>query len=303
MATSFTNTPIAHTSDATFRTWGSELSGMLGNVGTTSGCLTQTSDTGQINWTTVTRPGTNTAAGYEIWQLTDSLGVSSPVYIKLEYGTGVVAAAPLIWVTVGTGTNGAGTLTGSVSTRAIAGGNNTPTSTVTDYQSWVCCVDGHIGVAFKVGFSASGNVTAGCFVVERFCDADATLRSDGVQVYVTSGGTAPTATSLNLVTGTQYGTITSNKAYCMVVNGVTSTASGSDFSAFKHYGAYPQIHALNGVCTVLRTELALGAEAPMTLNGATPHNYVSLGGPNINQGVTSASVSGTGDHAFCMLWE
>lgn len=303
MATSFTNTPIAHTSDATFRTWGSELSGQLSSVGTASGCLTQTADTGQINWATVTRPGSLGVGGYEIWQLTDSLGVSAPVYIKLEYGTGSGTTTPMVWITVGTGTNGSGTITGSATTRATAGGNAVPTSTVTDYQSWVCCVEGHLGVAFKVGYATSGSLTSTCFVVERPCNADATFRSDGIQVYVTSGQQAPTATSLNFASNVQYGTITSTKGYCMVVNGITSTASGPDFSAFKHYSAYPQVHPLNGVCTVLRTELALGAEAPMTLNGATPHNYVSLGGPNTNQGVVSASISGTGDHAFCMLWE
>lgn len=303
MATSFTNTPIAHTSDATFRVWGSELSGMLSSVGTASGCLTQTADTGQINWTTVTRPGSLTAGGYEIWRLTDSLGVSAPVYLKVEYGTGSGTTTPMVWLTVGTGTNGAGTLTGSSTTRVVAGGNGAPTSTVADYQSWVCCVDGHIGVAFKVGYASAGVLPAAFFVVERPCDPDATLRSDGVQVYVTNAQNAPSATTLNFATNTQYGTVSSNKAYCMVVNGVTSTASGSDFSAFKHYVAYPQVRTLNGVCTVLRTELALGSEAPMTLNGATPHNYVSLGGPNINQGICSASISGTGDHAMCFLWE
>ena len=33
MATATTNTPIDHTTDAGFRAWGSELSGMLADVG------------------------------------------------------------------------------------------------------------------------------------------------------------------------------------------------------------------------------------------------------------------------------
>lgn len=303
MATSFTNTPIDHTGDAGFRAWGSELSGQLGSVGTTSGCLTQTADTGQINWVTVTRPGTLTAGGYEIWQLTDSLGVSSPVYLKVEYGTGSVATAPAVWVTVGSGTNGAGTLTGSVSSRYICFRNTAPASTVLSYPNYVCAEEGFVGAAGKLGFTGVGHFMF--FAVCRFCDPDGTLRSDGIQFYHWDQSNGLYAESLNLGTGVKYGTST-NKAFCMVPNDIASTAVGSDINAFKHYGAYPAVHSLNGVCTVLCNEMGLGTTDTATLNGATSHTYVQLGSDLAPTNVVTANVLADvapGRRGLCMLWE
>jgi hypothetical protein len=106
MTTASTLTPFDQTTDAGFRAWVSSIITQLAAVG-----LTQTSDTGQINTSTVTRPGSgNTSAGYTIWQFNDSLQGTSPIYFKLEFGSGSAAANPQMWVTVGTGTNGAGTI-------------------------------------------------------------------------------------------------------------------------------------------------------------------------------------------------
>jgi hypothetical protein len=96
--------------DAGFRAWGSAVSAALAALG-----FVQTADTGQINWTTVTRPlAINTAQGYEVWRFADTLQATAPIFVKLEYGSGVSAiVTPGLWVTVGTGSNGAGTITGS----------------------------------------------------------------------------------------------------------------------------------------------------------------------------------------------
>lgn len=302
MATSFTNTPIDHTSDAGFRAWGSELSGQLTSVGTTSGCLTQTADTGQINWATVNRPGTNTAAGYEIWQLTDSLGVSSPIYLKVEYGTGGVATAPYLAVTVGTGTNGSGTLTGSVSTQYNCSRNSAPSSTVLSYNNYVSCSDGFVGAALKMGYTTSGHFVF--FAVNRPCDPDGTLRSDGIQFYHWATGNGLYAETLNLTTGVKYGDA-SNKAFCMVPNLISLTGVGSDINAFKHYVAYPAVHSLNGVCSVLCSEMGQGTTDTATLNGATPHIYVQLGSAISPINVIGASIvdPSASRVGMCMLWE
>lgn len=103
-----------YTSDALFRTDASAIDTAIRAVG-----MVQTSDTGQINFSTVTRATPAfTAAGYAIYRFNDSNQGSYPCYIKVEYGCGTTALTTLaIWVTIGTGTNGAGTLTGAVSTR------------------------------------------------------------------------------------------------------------------------------------------------------------------------------------------
>lgn len=95
-------------SDTTFfRSWGSAISTALNAVG-----LVKTADTGQIDWTTVQgTTTTNQKRGYEIWRFADSLQATRPVFIKLEYGSGANTTNPQIWLTVGTATDGAGTIT------------------------------------------------------------------------------------------------------------------------------------------------------------------------------------------------
>jgi len=87
------------------------------------GAFVQTSDTGQINLTTVTKPGAaNTSAGYEIWRFDDALQSTKPVFLKIEYGTSSSSAAVFaIWFTIGTGSDGAGTITGSFKARTQCG--------------------------------------------------------------------------------------------------------------------------------------------------------------------------------------
>lgn len=125
----------SYTTDAGFRSWGLAISTALAAVG-----MTNTSDTGQINWTTVTRPvGANSDAGYEIWRFSDTAQSTAPVFIKLYYGSGgATANNPRIRVEVGTGSNGSGTLTGTGSgtITAVMTGSS---SDATARANWMAC--------------------------------------------------------------------------------------------------------------------------------------------------------------------
>lgn len=94
--------------------WGAALSAAIQACG-----LIKTADTGQINWATVTQPGSvDIVAGYEIYRFNDALQATSPVFMKIEYGSGgQLATTPQYWIRFGTGSDGAGTLTGRVSSR------------------------------------------------------------------------------------------------------------------------------------------------------------------------------------------
>ena len=146
MATSLFSTFLDHSSNAGFQAWYNELLTQFDAIN--PALLTRTADTGQIG-ATATRPAVNTSAGYAIWKFDDG---QTPLYIKMEFGTASGAAtAPRIWWTVGTGTNGTGTLTGSVNTRATLDHNATPGSTVTNYPSRICCIAGTFNLAWKEG--------------------------------------------------------------------------------------------------------------------------------------------------------
>lgn len=98
-------------SDVSFRNWGKQLSDDL-----TSFSLRKTADAGQIDWSTAsTPPSVNIYSGYEIRTFTDSLQAVAPVYFKIRYGTSNYSSSPRIEISLGSGSNGFGGLTGVVS--------------------------------------------------------------------------------------------------------------------------------------------------------------------------------------------
>lgn len=134
-----------------------------------------TSDTGQIDSSTtpsVTPASTNTSIGYNIYRFSDTLQATKPVYIRLDYATGAVATAFVLRVQVGTGTDGAGTLTGQTAAQTIlsAGAGATPSATF--YAS--CGTD---YIAFAWGFSLTSFFT---FVVGRMKDDTGADTGEGV---------------------------------------------------------------------------------------------------------------------------
>ncbi len=196
MATDLRNLPAFIDGDATFRTWGLGLQAQLTAMG-----LVNTADTGQINWTTVTRPAINTSGGYEIWRFADALQATVPVYIRIEYRIGGVADRPGLNITVGSGTNGAGTITGQVgaSTTIVPGSSKTIGITLPSYCS---------GSTSRLSLVTHLDVSSGSFalsvLVERPKDAAGANTANGVMVLlhanssftsqlVTASGTVPSA--------------------------------------------------------------------------------------------------------------
>jgi hypothetical protein len=127
MATKTDNTIIAaNDTDAHFRAWAQ----FIHDVFNLTSCWVNTTDSGQINLTTVTKPaGASTSQGYEIWKMNDTLQSTKPVFLKIEYGSGAAANTPGIWMTIGTGSDGSGSITGTLfaRTQIAAASNNTST--------------------------------------------------------------------------------------------------------------------------------------------------------------------------------
>jgi hypothetical protein len=175
---SFTTAPANWTNvtnDANFRAWGSYISARLTAVG-----IVKTADTGQIDWTTVANPGAiNTFAGYEIRVFADALQASAPVYIKIEYGESATTDAPAVRFAFGSGSNGTGTLTGTLSGTYWATGGASVTT--------ACSVHGSGDTA---RFCMNGGYQAAqvgmIFGFERTKDAAGADTTEGV-LYVATG--------------------------------------------------------------------------------------------------------------------
>lgn len=165
--------PAFFSSSADFRTWAQGVHNALQAIG-----LVQTADTGQINLATVALPGgVNTAAGYEIWRLNDSLQATAPFFFKIEYGTGPALDRAGFYLTIGGGSNGSGTLTAPTSARQGYGvaGSKSAGQTLPIYASG----DGS-RFAVCVGADPASNTFPMWLVCERTRDANGNYTADGL---------------------------------------------------------------------------------------------------------------------------
>lgn len=290
MTTAAWSTVLDHSSDAGFRAWGSELSAKFAAVG-----LTQTTDTGQINWATVTRPSASTDGGYEVWRFNDTQQGSAPIYLKIYYGTGTAATAPRIRLQVGTTSNGSGTVSGTGSTLTNIVSYSTPlTSTTTNYPSYLCYADGFLGLGWKYGAGATSAITMALFCISRSTDSAGTRTADGTFVVYQTGPSSSAYTC-------QYGTssVSSNNAYYgLVHNTLTNSTVGTDTQVFKTYMVLPRVRPCRDVVLTINTENARGATFSATTIGTTAHTYISLSGESSVPGTSSIGV-----HNLAMLWE
>lgn len=178
--------------DAEFREWAQAVHDAIAATG-----LVQTSDTGQINLTTVAKPGAaNTAAGYEIWRFDDALQATRPVFFKFEYGTAAAATRPGMWFTIGTATNGAGTLSGNTFTRS----QMYPSADPTNGFSRISGANNRIMLSLYHGEVNARFVFFSC---ERTKDADGT--DNGKGIYICYLGSNRWTGVLPLPTGTAVG--------------------------------------------------------------------------------------------------
>jgi hypothetical protein len=311
--TATTATVIDQTTDAAFRTWVAEIITALGTTLT----LTQTADTGQINTTTVTRAAvTNTAAGYTIWRFNDTLQATSPIFIKLEFGTGATQpTTPQMWITVGTGSNGAGTLTGVVGARSAVAVGNAPASTTTSYTSRFVynATYGFLAMAWKLNGFGTATATMGGFIVFRSNDATGAATGDAVSMITnvinsTAGQSSSTGQMqcLSYLTSTLYPPTISNGIYwtpyatAAAPFGLTSTAYSGNAQTFPALYMTPVISFSNYLTVGRASEEPIGSTFSETVIGSTALTYLSVGQMFGSSYVGSFSDSG---QTVNILWQ
>lgn len=183
------------TSAATFTEWVRSMHAALLAVG-----LVQTADTGQLNPVAgLSTPPAGSPGGYLIYRFNDTLQATAPVFIKIEPGappSSSDARVGGIWVTVGSGTNGAGTLTGVVSVRqALYLKDPTNLPDLTNRPIWTSGAANRIGqILARSGTSSLANTF---WAVERTKDTTGNDTNEGVHIVMRSpaiiNGTTATA--------------------------------------------------------------------------------------------------------------
>lgn len=312
MTTSTTSTPVSNASSTTFRLWGLE-----NNVALTAIGLTQTADTGQINWATVALPGAgNTQAGFEIWRFNDTLQSTSPVFLKIDYGTGSSTAVPMIGLTIGQGSNGSGTLTGTLSTRVAETAQGGISSTITNATSFWCynATAGFLGVGWKYGVNSglvAANTALGGFTLERSCDTTGTSTADAVLLQTpvpnTTGGasTGGVGQVYSYLTSAfplgAAGTASGSWGALWPYNVTTTTISGNQ-QVMPRFLFTPNIQLSNCSGIGLSGDIPFGNTFTAALIGATTRTYLSTG---LGKGSAAVAVqSGApGSLVEYMLWQ
>lgn len=289
MTTVTNSSVISHAATANFRAWGLEMSNAL----TSTTKFPKSADTGQINWATANKPAVNVSAGYEIRYLNDSMHASAPIYVKLEFGTNASSSAyPAMWITIGTGSNGSGTITGIVLAREeIYAGNYALDSTVVVKASYYCGVDGCIWFAFKTKNRNAGLAPAFAMYIERTRDSAGTATSEGF-VYHRGpylwGNAAASTFVYNFSTAYTYdsnigpyGMYGGGYYTFLPVNlGISGTIVGGtpgDYQITRHYICMPLVKALGSVVSSPTSDLmAEGTTFTCTPLGVTGKTHICL---------------------------
>lgn len=160
MATaSFTSAPYIPDL-AAFKAWGQALSNALAAVG-----FVKTADTGQVDWGTATLPSGGAQGKYEVWRFNDALQATAPIFFRIDYGfSNSGNYPPLVFLAIGTGSNGSGTITNAFNTDSASPrySGYTPTA----YPSYVSSGDGSL-LAVSMWPTAVSYTYALHFVIER----------------------------------------------------------------------------------------------------------------------------------------
>jgi hypothetical protein len=275
MSTTATGTyPCDNSSLTNFKAWGTPISAAFSAFG-----WTQTSDTGQINWSTIGAVPSN-AYPYEVWKAADAAASTTPIYVKIGYGYSTTAVG--IQITVGTGSNGSGTITGIISgysnVSIVTGSFGTTTLAnqgATLYNSFFSGTAGEMRMLLWVGSTAAG--VQNIFAIERSKDSSGNPTTAYFSVLY--------ASDTNLAFAQRQQSVLTSGATPGFETGIISfgptagTGTGSFNGTVAAYPVFPLIGSIGnpmlGMMSAAALDVANGTTVTVsTLYGST-HTYIA----------------------------
>lgn len=180
MATLTGNYVDDNSSLANFKQWAQAISNAFSTFG-----WVKTSDTGQVDWTALATVPSN-AFVYEIWQSADSLSSTLPIVVRIEYGYSSTSVQ--VRLSVGTASNGTGSITGNVISGAPWNANNLQSNAGSSV--YPCFFSGDSGT-FRMFMWQNSNA---CFVaiIERSVDSTGNYTADYFSV-ITANSNSPSS--------------------------------------------------------------------------------------------------------------
>lgn len=283
-----------------FKEWAQAISSAFSTFG-----WVQSSDSGQVNWSTIaTVPGSNSYV-YEIWEPNDGL---TNFYVKVEYGNTNNANSPGMRLSLGTGTNGAGTLTGTVLGPLLTTTSAyTPPSNTTQYE---CNFSGALGRIGVMMWRNGGNNCQMFFAIERAVNASGSYTGSYVTLWTTgnNGATLHGSYQATLVfgVGTTPLATTSNYSNSPIVRYIWLGGSSSAFNgSIPMDTCSPCVGYFDSPCTAVGVALAMdiseGAAFTVTLYGATRTYLPSANGQFRYFGPAQSAIGSV--YALCMRYD
>lgn len=282
------NTSYSNTNDAGFQAWTTELFNAFIAAG-----LVQTADTGQLAVpVAVPRPNNGVFAGYWIFRFNDTLQATSPIFIKIEPGRGNNGHSTRARAQIGTGSDGAGGITGSVGWVYFIS-ETTSTPSASPAPTYLNHDEGFFGLIYKAGGVSSG---AGFLAVCRTTDDAGAPTGSGV--FAVGKFNTNSSYAISGVFGA-FSASTTDGSHCCPAFPSASSAIGSDFQAYKVYGVYPNTRIVPQLVAVLKSELPVGnTTGPIEIMDGVFRNYI--GGGDASSGMT---ISGNNLYQLCMKWD
>ena len=270
-----------------------------------AGCV-QTSDTGQLDISAVaTLPADGSYAGYRIYEINDALSATHPIYIKLNFGCGseglysdsswyVRSRTIRIEETFSTATNGAGSLTGNVSSASgypqtlVSGGDSTDTPTNKGI-SYYCKNDdaGFLGFFYGIGSRNKPNRGVGSYygatlgiLIQRDGSNGFALHTNGLTNE--SGDNFLATNRLPPALG-QYvpfsGSVSAQSTLLALrANGNASTLVGSDTILQPvFYASAAGLKQWPSLVTYRHSDIAAGTEFTLEAVTGSPKKFIALG--------------------------
>ena len=241
-----------------------------------------------LSWSPDFRPQTSTGFNglYEMYRFSDSLQATKPVFIKVEYGTGSTIGQPTVKLTVGTATNGAGTITSQIWTATT--GASTP-SAVTAATAYVCAKDGYFGMVWGALPTPSAGSPHFHAVIARSRDNTGTITGNGRDIvthYGASGFGAAAGWSYDLAVNIP----PLGGGNCMVPSYLSSTSTQAKVKTYPHRVYTPDEFGITGCVTYMGSEINTYTEFDVApLPGMSPVHYLALGDNMFGNTVVSNS--------------
>lgn len=283
MATRFSNTlQMTNSTDALFRAWVQFVEDTL----VTTGGWVNTADTGQMTISTAAHPTlTQTKVGYRVYRMADTLQATKPIYMRIDYGSGTAANTPAMWPTIGTGTDGAGNVTGTIFAPVGPGGGSTApvvanTNGTNASSSYGSADTNRLQLLMFVRGGANDFLL---FSVERSKDSSGNDTGDGLLITWQTGSGAGSGIDRSAYVLAVAGTQPAVENGCQVVlsNNDPSTFSGDvGIGLVLHVKSVVQQPGL-GVCAANSNDFVANAQPSFSIYGAS-HTF-QLGSSSSSQ--------------------